>query len=203
MKKNNTNKLDYFNLELNNFHIRILLIIIIILIIFLLFRQIFNIIIEKIILFVILFILFLVITRNLVITFIGASIIFLLVNLIMSYRTTIEKFENDIINNEPEFNKNIFSDDTFKKSSEGIQELIKKMNGGIELNEDDIKETDILNIDTKKYSDDKRPNALKDAQKETYELMNTVNALKDTISTLAPVLQEGKKIMSMFENLKI
>jgi hypothetical protein len=39
--------------------------------------------------------------------------------------------------------------------------------------------------------------------KETYELMNTVNALKDTISTLAPVLQEGKKIMSMFENLKI
>jgi len=203
MKKNNTNKLDYFNLELNNFHIRILLIIIIILIIFLLFRQIFNIIIEKIILFVILFILFLVITRNLVITFIGASIIFLLVNLIMSYRNTIEKFENDIANNEPEFNKNIFSDDAFKKSSEGIQELLKKMNGGIELNEDDTKETDILNIDTKKYSDDKRPNALKDAQKETYELMNTVNALKDTISTLAPVLQEGKKIMSMFENLKI
>ena len=81
MKKNNINKLDYFNLELNNFHIRLLLIIIIILIIFLLFRQIFNIIIEKIILFVVLFILFLVITRNLVITFIGASIIFLLVNL--------------------------------------------------------------------------------------------------------------------------
>jgi len=203
MKKNNINKLDYFNLELNNFHIRILIIIIIILIIFLLFRQIFNIIIEKIILFVVLFILFLVITRNLVITFIGASIIFLLVNLIMSYRTTIEKFENDIVNNEPEFNKNIFSDDTFKKSSEGIQELLKKMNGGIELKEDDTKETDILNIDTKKYSDDKIPNALKDAQKETYELMNTVNALKDTLSTLAPVLQEGKKIMSMFENLKI
>ena len=203
MKKNNINKLDYFNLELNNFHIRLLLIIIIILIIFLLFRQIFNIIIEKIILFVVLFILFLVITRNLVITFIGASIIFLLVNLIMSYRTTIEKFENDIVNNEPDFNKNIFSDDTFKKSSEGIQELLKKMNGGIELKEDDTEETDILNIDTKKYSDDKRPNALKDAQKETYELMNTVNALKDTLSTLAPVLQEGKKIMSMFENLKI
>jgi predicted membrane protein len=203
MKKNNINKLDYFNLELNNFHIRILLIIIIILIIFLLFRQIFNIIIEKIILFVVLFILFLVITRNLVITFIGASIIFLLINLIISYRTTIEKFENDIVNNEPEFNKNIFSDDTFKKSSEGIQELLKKMNGGIELKEDDTKETEILNIDTKKYSDDKIPNALKDAQKETYELMNTVNALKDTISTLAPVLQEGKKIMSMFENLKI
>jgi len=203
MKKNNINKLDYFNLELNNFHIRILLIIIIILIIFLLFRQIFNIIIEKIILFVVLFILFLVITRNLVITFIGASIIFLLINLIISYRTTIEKFENDIVNNEPEFNKNIFSDDTFKKSSEGIQELLKKMNGGIELKEDDTKETEILNIDTKKYSDDKIPNALKDAQKETYELINTVNALKDTISTLETVLQEGKKIMSMFENLKI
>ena len=104
---------------------------------------------------------------------------------------------------EPSFNKNIFETDDFKKSSEGIQELLKKVNGGIELKEDDVKETDLLNIDIGKYSDDKKPNALKDAQKETYELINTVNALKDTISTLSPVLQEGKKLMNIFENLKL
>ena len=32
---------------------------------------------------------------------------------------------------------------------------------------------------------------------------NAVNALKDTITTLAPVLEEGKKLMNMFENIKI
>ena len=50
---------------------------------------------------------------------------------------------------------------------------------------------------------DKKPNALKVAQKETYELINTVNALKDTLTTLSPVLLEGKKLMGIFENLKL
>ena len=44
---------------------------------------------------------------------------------------------------------------------------------------------------------------LKQAQKEAYELIDTVNALKDTVNTLAPVLQEGKKLMGIFENLKL
>ena len=67
----------------------------------------------------------------------------------------------------------------------------------------DLKETDKLGIDTDKYSDDKKPNALKQAQKEAYQLIDTVNALKDTVNTLAPVLSEGKKLMDIFQNLKI
>ena len=210
MKKNinSVNNFNNFNIKLENKEIRILVIIIIILVIILLFRKKFSNIIERILVFTIIFLLFLIITKNLILTMIGTSIIFLLVNLIIKYRNTIENFEDlkidsSKISSEPEFDKNIFDSDAIKKSSEGIQELLKKVNGGIELKDDDIKETDILNIDVKKYSDDKKPNVLKDAQKETYELIDTVNALKDTITTLAPVLQEGKKLMSIFENLKL
>jgi hypothetical protein len=199
---NNISSLNNFALELNNNESRILLTVVIILIIALLFRKSFHSIIEKLIVFAILFLLFLVISKNILITFIGTCIIFLLVNLIMNYRNTVENFESQQ-SAEPAFDMNVFNNVDVKKSSEGIQDLLKKINGGIELKEDDVKETDELKIDVLKYGDDKKPNALKDAQKETYELINTVNALKDTITTLAPVLQEGKKLMNIFENLKI
>jgi energy-coupling factor transporter transmembrane protein EcfT len=188
----------------------ILLIIIIFLMILLLFRKNLNSILEKLIVFAIIFSLFFLISKDVVITFIGTLIIFLLINLLMGYKKTIENFDDMKDTNfnthsvaEPAFDKNIFNNDDFLKSSDGIQDLLKKINGGIELKDDDIKESGILNIDTQKYNDDKKPNALKIAQKETYELINTVNALKDTISTLAPVLQEGKKLMNIFENLKL
>jgi predicted membrane protein len=215
MKKNsnlNMNNLDYFNLVLSEKETRILLIVVIILVIILLFRKQFNTIVERIIVFGIIFLLFLLITKNLVATFIGSCIIFLLINLIIRYRNTIENFEalkdestkfDSHANSEPAFDKNIFDTDEFKKSSDGIQDLLKKMNGGIELKDDDVKDTGILNIDTKKYSDEEIPNPLKIAQKETYELINTVSALHDTIKTLSPVLQEGKKLMNIFENLKL
>jgi hypothetical protein len=206
--KKNTNTLNYFNIKLKDEEIRIIVIIVIILVIILLFRKKFSNMVERILIFTIVFLLLLLITKNLIVTFIGTLLIFLLINLIIKYRNTIENFESlkidpSTVTEEPVFDKNIFETDAFKKSTEGIQELLKKVNGGIELKEDDVKETDILNIDVQKYSDDKKPNALKDAQKETYELINTVNALKDTITTLAPVLQEGKKLMNIFENLKL
>jgi hypothetical protein len=212
--KNKINKtFDSFNLELTNNQIRILLITVVILVITLLFRKIFHTNIERIIVFMIIFLLFLVISKNLVITIIGTCIIFLFLNLIMSYKNVIEDFDNtsstvDIpkssvdINSEPSLDMGIFQTDEFKKSSEGIQELLKKVNGGIELKDDDLKETKPIGIDLTKYKDDEKPNPLKLAQKESYELIDTVNALKDTISTLSPVLSEGKKLMSLFENLK-
>lgn len=207
-KKTNSNiqNVDQFNLDLENTQIRILLTVVIILVVILLFRKKFSNLMERVIVFTILFLLFLIITKNLIVTIIGSCIIFLLVNLIIKYRNTIENFEDlkkDEKNVIPSFDMNIFNTDEIKKSSEGLQDLLKKINGGIELKDDDSKETDKLNIDTQKYNDDKKPNALKDAQKETYELINTVNALKDTITTLAPVLQEGKKLMNIFENLKL
>jgi uncharacterized membrane protein required for colicin V production len=210
----NKNTFDNFNIELNNKQVRILLIIIIVLVTVLLFRKIFNSTLEKIIVFSILFLLLLIISRNLIITFIGSFLIFLLVNLMVQYRNTIENFEdlNDKSNekksdekkiNEPNFDMNIFNSPEFLKSADGIQSLLKQVNGGIPLTENDIKETPKLGIDTTKYADDNKSTPLKQAQKEAYELIDSVNALKDTITTLAPVLKEGKKLMNIFENLKI
>lgn len=210
MKKNiNNTNFSSFNIDLNQKQIRIILIIIIIFLIILLFRKSFSNMIERIIVFSMVFLLFLIISKNLIITFIGSCIIFLLLNLIISYRNTIENFEDlkvepsSDVNIEPSFDTNIFNSSEFEKSANGIQDLLKLANGGIKLTDNDLKETDILNIDTQKHSDDKKPNALRDAQKETFELINTVNALKDTITTLGPVLQEGKKLMSIFENIKL
>ena len=204
MKKNNNLTYD---LDLNIKQIRVLLVIVIILVAILLFKKKLNTFIEKIIVFSILFLLFLIISKNLVITFIGTCIIFLLFNMLMQYNNTIEKFQ-DLDKESPKIDLNILNDkkddDKLKESKEGLAKLLKQMNGGIKLTETDLKETtDPINVDLKKYSDDNTPNALKIAQKETYELMNTVSALKDTITTLAPVLQEGKKLMSMFENIKL
>ena len=197
VKKINIDKLIY-KTELSENQTRIILGIIIILIIMLLFRKKFVLLIEKLILFTIIFLLVLVISKNVVVAFIGAAIIFLLLNLLIGYRDTFENFQDmeDKVKNEE-------SDDLVQKSKNGIEELLKQVNGGIELKEEDLKETDKLNISLDKYKDDKTPNALKQAQKETYQLIDTVNALKDTLTTLGPVLSEGKKIMSMFENIKI
>jgi hypothetical protein len=159
MKKNsklNATNLNYFNLELNSDETRVLLIIVIILVIILLFRKKLNNVIERFIVFSILFLLFLVITKNILVTFIGSCIIFLFVNLIIRYRNTIENFED--LNKEPVFDTNIFDNEILKKSTEGIQDLLKKVNGGIELKEDDIKESDKLNVDHEKYADDKKSN---------------------------------------------
>ena len=151
----------------------------------------------NIILFTIIYISIYIINKNIFTSLFVSLLLFSLLYIIMEYRKTIEKFED--LKDEPPIDLQIFQKDEFKKSSDGLQDLLKKVNGGIDLKEDDLKETSILNIDTQKYSDDEKPNALKLAQKETYELINTVNALKDTLSTLAPVLHEGKKLLGMFE----
>jgi hypothetical protein len=41
------------------------------------------------------------------------------------------------------------------------------------------------------------------AQRATYQLVNTVQQLKETMENLGPVLKEGKHVMSMFENLNL
>jgi hypothetical protein len=108
-----------------------------------------------------------------------------------------------LINNEPSIDMNKFNSPEVQKSSKGIEDLLKQINGGIELKDDDLEETNNkLNINISSYSDDKKPNHLKAAQKEAYELIDTVKALQDTLGTLSPVLSEGKKLMSIFESLK-
>jgi len=202
VRKNNMKSIDSYNLKLEDKHTRAILSLIIILVIILLFRKHLYSIFEKIIIFAILFLLFLVLTKNLIITTIGSILIFLLLNFNVNYTNMIENFEG-LKKEELNIDTSALESPEYKKSAEGIQELLKKINGGIELKKDDIVESDLLNTKHDKYSDDNRPNALKIAQKETYELINTVNALKDTITTLAPVLKEGKNLMNIFENLKI
>ena len=165
---------------------------------------------EKCLVFIILFLIFLIISKNYLISFIGSIIIFLLINLLMNYKNTIENFQDTILDEEqniksdlPDFSKNVFANPNVVAASENIQNLLKTVNGGIELKEDDLKESSPLNISLEKYSNDNKPNALKQAQIETYQLIDTVSALKDTITTLSPVLEEGKKLMSMFESFKI
>jgi hypothetical protein len=116
---------------------------------------------------------------------------------------TMPELQN-LISNEPVIDLNKFNTPEVQTSSKGIEKLLQQVNGGIELKEDDLKETtDKLNINPATYSNDSIPNSLKVAQKESYELIDTVKALQDTLGTLSPVLQEGKKLMGLFESLKL
>ena len=211
-KANKINNLSKVNLEYTKYYIIILVLSVLILIVLNKGIKKTNTrsLLEKFLVFIILFLIFLIISKNYLISFIGSIIIFLLINLLMNYKNTIENFKDTILDEEhninsnlPDFSKNVFSHPDVSSASLNIQNLLKTVNGGIELKEDDLKETSPLNISLEKYSNDNKPNALKQAQIETYQLIDTVSALKDTITTLSPVLEEGKKLMSMFESFKI
>jgi len=219
----NKKKVLDFNINLNQNQIRILLITIIILVIILLFRKQFSTTLEKIIVFTIIFILLLIISKNIIVTIIGTYLIFLLINLIIQYRNTIENFENvdekekkdekdekekkDDKDDKDDKNKNklnltnVFDNPDYLNAKSGLDDLVKQLDGGIKLSDSDIKETPNLDIDTKKYSKNNN-NALQKAQIESYELINTIKTLQDTLQTLSPVLGEGKKLMSAFESLQ-
>lgn len=222
--KMNFPKLDKFNIKFTKKQLIIISMGILILVLILAFRKLINFILQKIVVFLILFLLLLALTKNILITIVGSLLIFLLINLIFTYNKTIESFEDikekekekeiekkedeikkykDVLENQPGFIKNIFEDEKVKTSAKGIQDLLGKLNGGIKLKEDDLIETKSLGVDSSKYADDKTPTPLKIAQKEAFELIDTVNALNDTITTLSPVLQEGKKLMDMFQNISL
>ncbi len=183
-----------------------------------------NIYTEKVLVFLILYLLCLIISKNIAYSLFGSILLFLIINLMINNKVFIEKFENE--NQDDDYDddededkeKEAFSNDDdkdfineldaimtpeSKKASENIKDLLKKANGEIKLTDDDLKESKPLGINTNELSNDKKPNALRDAQKETYELINTVNTLKDTLLTLSPVLSEGKKLMNMFESVKL
>jgi hypothetical protein len=85
-----------------------------------------------------------------------------------------------------------------------VKQLSEKFEGGIRLKDEDMSETKPLNVDFRntKYSEEKM-NPNKKAQMETHQLMDSIKQLETTIKTLNPVLSEGKKIMSMYENFKL
>jgi len=180
-----------------------------------------NIYIEKALVFLVLYLLCLIISKNIIYSLVGSILLFLIINLMINNKNFVENFENEIESEDEtksEDETEGFSNDNTKefidqletimtpeskKASNNIKDLLKHANGGIKLTDDDVKESKALGINTDELSNDKKPNALRDAQKETYELINTVNTLKDTLMTLSPVLTEGKKLMNMFESVKL
>ena len=207
-KMNSTQK---FNIKMENTHIYSFVLLIIFFMMLVLFKGKIGLsnIFEKIFIFIALYLLVLLITKNYLHALIGAILLFLIVNLMINNKNYIESFENppdtkSISDLAGGLSKLLNEKEGGQDSLKNIQELLKKVNGGIELKDDDKVDTPALGVDTvEKYSNDKIPNALKDAQKETYALIDTVSSLTDTLKTLSPVLSEGKKIMSMFESLKL
>lgn len=226
LKKNKELSKKNYNYKLKvNYSFDIILILIIIMsVLILLFRNILNSMIERVVLFILLFSLLMYITKNILYSLIGSVVIFLLLNLMIRQRNYIESFKNesseeeehidtkkhedpnkkykdklDSVDEQIEKYKN---DPKIKKSAENIQEFLKKLNGNIELKSSDVEETKPLGVNTDDYSDDKKYNALKAAQKETYQLIDSVSALKDTVTTLQPVLSQGKELMDLFHNFK-
>ena len=226
MKKINfSNILKISNLKnLNNFEIifekdqqRIILAIIIILVIILLFRKNLYYLIEQITVIAIIFLLFLVVTKNLVVSIIGSIFVFLLINMTINYTNKMEHFQNPIIPKQESTGgastggastggASTGGASTVALSAQNIKELISDLSNK-PLSTEDTKPTNDnkpnLGLPLPKYSDDNIPTPVRKAQEETYKLIDTIKTLKDTIETFGPVLSEGKKIMSLFENMKI
>lgn len=90
-----------------------------------------------------------------------------------------------------------------KAAANGLNGLLNQLDGGIPIKSSDKKETKQLDVSTEEYENEEKFDPMKRAQKETYELINMVDALKNTMETLAPVLSQGKEIMNMFESFKM
>ena len=150
------------------------------------------------------------IVKNIVWSFIYTVVIWTLLYIILKNYLNIdfnEGFENE--------DKKADIDEATKKRVSHLKDMIKKLEGGIALTKDDLTEkNDIKDYDFRKSKvsadedaktkdkslDDLTP---REAQKETFELINTVKQLKDTVNELAPVLKEGKTILSSLGALKI
>lgn len=205
MKKINFSNLLKIN-KLSNFEVvfakdqqRIIIAVIIVLLIILLFRQKIYYLIEKIIIIGILFLLILVITKNLMISIIGAIILFLIINIAMSYTKKVEQFKLEKFDNPTTDEKKL------SPSAEGLAQVLKQLQNSPSPVED-FKETskdDKLTPILEQYSDSNLPTPVRKAQMETFQLIDTIKVLKDTLETFSPVLAEGKKIMTLFESMKI
>lgn len=120
----------------------------------------------------------------------------------------LENFENDEANRQG-------MDEQTKERVSHLKDMIKKLEGGIPLKKEDLTvKNNLKDYDFKKSKvspdedklakkkgyDDMTP---REAQKGTYELIDTVKQLKETVGELAPVLKEGKSILSSLGALKI
>lgn len=228
MPKNNSIDISKFNIKLSENNKLSLYGLIIFCLIALLFRKKLTINVERVFLYIILLSLLLAITKNWVISLIVATLLFLIFNLFINNQNNNiyqENFDNsesikkeleakkeeiakkidssDFINNITDKMKEYQNDKDVQKAANGLQNLLSQLDGGIEIKKTDKEETGKLDVDTEEFKDEDKVDPMKKAQKETYELINMVDSLKNTMETLAPVLTQGKEIMNMFENFKM
>lgn len=64
-----------------------------------------------------------------------------------------------------------------------------------------LTDDDIKNINPKKLKKPKSMN-FKKAQENTYELINTMTQLKETLSNMSPTIKEGMRVMKMLKKVK-
>ncbi len=220
---NKTKKLlsSYGNVQLDKYLTNGIIVIIVLSVIVLLMRKIIEDWIHSIILFLIIFMVLILISKNWLVSLIGGLILTMIFKSMMSTLFKNENFENskekkleDIVekDGEDEDKENIEDAPVSKQENIDMDEAAKSLekfgellDGGIELKEDDLKETENFEIEVKgsKYAKKDGTNALQKAQMESYQLMNTIKNLEDTIKTLSPVLNEGKKVMNMFDQFKL
>jgi hypothetical protein len=109
-------------------------------------------------------------------------------------------------------NKNLVNEPVTERENDdmdvavqNLEQFGEMLDGKIKIKKSDKKVSKPLNIDFRntKYSEEPTKYSFAKAQKETYELMNTMKTLQDTIKTMSPLLTEGHKVMSMFDNFKI
>ena len=212
MNKNNNKNLLYY------------ILLIILLIIVLLFKKFFSFTIESILVFILLYLIIYIVTNKGSNALIGTSLIFIIL-FSMNYlyykkNNVYENFDDkenfiNLFKEHQDFKE--IPEKTSEKSPDKephdqepddqdptkiMDKLADKLNGGIKFNPEDLNKTKPLNHDFAKNKDENKDPRAK-SQKELYELVDTIKTLQETITTLGPVLSEGRKIMDMFENFKI
>ncbi len=209
------------SIQLDKYLTNGIIVIIVLSVIVLLMRKIIEDWIHSIILFLITFMILILVSKNWLVSLVGGLILTMIFKSMMSTLYKNENFENskekkleDLVekDGEEEDKENIEETPVTKLENIDMDEAAKNLekfgellDGGIELKEDDMKETENfeLEVKTSKYAKKDGTNALQKAQMESYELMNTIKNLEDTIKTLSPVLNEGKKVMGLFDTFKL
>lgn len=88
--------------------------------------------------------------------------------------------------------------DEIEKSTKKEKKKEDKSNGS-QITEND---TDILTTDEKKHSGD-TPFTPAQAQKETYQIIETVKGLQDTLQALTPQLKQAKDTLNAYKSLEL
>jgi len=223
----NTKKITFGHIEMDK-NLKVgLIAIIVLLIVGLLIRNIISEFIEKLFIFLIIFSLIFLVTHNWMISIVVGAIFYMIVLSMKNALSSREKFENqgsdDTTKDDKKFldklsknettNKNIeetpitkqeTSDMDLNKAAMDMAKLADTLQGGIKLKDDDTKETSALNVDFRNtpYKEGKM-SPKEQAQKEAYELIDSISNLENTLKTLNPVLNESKKILNMYEQFKL